>query len=121
AKCTEEAGGAYQIDVSVLPNSATAQREQLIRRLAANDRSIDLMSVDPPFIPEFAEAGFLLDIPNDREEEFTEGVVDSAVASATWKDELVGIPFWANTQLLWYKRSVAEQAGLDLESGTVSW
>lgn len=121
AKCTEEAGGAYQIDVSVLPNSATAQREQLIRRLAANDSSIDLMSVDPPFIPEFAEAGFLLDIPNDREEEFTEGVVDSAIASATWKDELVGIPFWANTQLLWYKRSVAEQAGLDLESGTVSW
>lgn len=121
AKCTDEANGEYRIEVSVLPNDATAQREQLIRRLAANDSSIDLMSVDPPFIPEFAEAGFLLDIPNDREEEFTEGVVESAVASAMWKDELVGIPFWANTQLLWYKRSVAEQAGLDLESGSVTW
>lgn len=121
AKCTDESGGAYRVETSILPNSASAQREQLIRRLAANDSSIDLMSVDPPFVPEFAEAGFLLDIPDDRAEEFTDGVVESAVTSATWKDELVGIPFWANTQLLWYRRSVAEQAGLDPEAGPVSW
>ncbi|MGH8838765.1 MAG: extracellular solute-binding protein, partial [Jiangellaceae bacterium] len=121
AKCTDEAEGSYRIETSILPNSASAQREQLIRRLAANDSSIDLMSVDPPFVPEFAEAGFLLDIPDDRAEEFTDGVVESAVTGATWRDELVGSPFWANTQLLWYRRSVAEQAGLDPESGPVSW
>ncbi|HEU0212978.1 MAG TPA: extracellular solute-binding protein [Jiangellaceae bacterium] len=120
-KCTDEAGGAYEIEASILPNNASQQREQLIRRLAANDSSIDLMSLDPPFVPEFAEAGFLLDIPDDRAEEFTDGVVESAITGATWKDELVGIPFWANTQLLWFRRSVAEQAGLDLESGPVTW
>jgi multiple sugar transport system substrate-binding protein len=120
-KCTDEAGGAYEVETSILPNSATAQREQLIRRLAANDSSIDLMSVDPPYVPEFAEAEFLLDIPDDREGEFTDGVVESAVTGATWKDELVGIPFWANTQLLWYRQSVVEQAGLDPEAGSVTW
>jgi multiple sugar transport system substrate-binding protein len=120
-KCTDEAGGAYRVETSILPNNASAQREQLIRRLAANDSSIDLMSVDPPYVPEFAEAEFLLDIPDDREGEFTEGVVESAVTGATWKDELVGIPFWANTQLLWYRQSVVEQAGLDPEAGPVTW
>ncbi|MFZ5869991.1 MAG: ABC transporter substrate-binding protein, partial [Actinomycetota bacterium] len=85
-KCTEESGGAYSIEVSILPNDADAQREQLVRRLAANDDSIDLMSLDPPFVPEFAEAGFLLDVPDEREAEFTEGIVQSAVQSATWKD-----------------------------------
>jgi len=119
--CTDEAGGAYEIEASILPNNASQQREQLIRRLAANDSSIDLMSLDPPFVPEFAEAGFLHDIPDDQAEEFTDGVVESAITGATWKDELVGIPFWANTQLLWFRRSVAEQAGLDLESGPVTW
>jgi multiple sugar transport system substrate-binding protein len=113
AKCTQESGGAYAIETSILPNSATAQREQLVRRLAAKDDSIDMMSIDPPFIPEFAEARFLLDIPNDREAEFTEGVVDPAIQMSTWKDELVGIPFWANTQLLWYRKSVVAQAGLN--------
>jgi multiple sugar transport system substrate-binding protein len=121
AKCTEESDGAYQIDTEILPNSATSQREQLVRRLAANDESIDLMSIDPPFIPEFAEANFLLDIPDERVEEFTDGVVESAVTSATWKDELVGIPFWANTQLLWFRTSVAEEAGIDPTTGEVTW
>jgi multiple sugar transport system substrate-binding protein len=121
AKCSEESGGAYRIETSILPNSASQQREQLIRRLAAKDSSIDLMSIDPPFIPEFAEAEFLLDLPDDRASEFTDGVVESAVTSATWKDQLVGIPFWANTQLLWFRRSVAEQAGLDPENEPVTW
>lgn len=115
AKCTQEAGGEYSIVTSVLPNSATAQREQLVRRLAAKDSSIDLMSIDPPFVPEFAEAKFLLDLPDDRTGEFTDGIVASAVESATWRDQLVGIPFWANTQLLWYRTSVVEEAGLDPE------
>ncbi|CAN5166797.1 extracellular solute-binding protein [soil metagenome] len=120
ARCTEAAGGAYTIETSVLPREAAAQREQLVRRLAANDSSIDLMSLDPPFIPEFAEAGFLAEIPEDVAEWATEGVVESAVVGSTWKDELVAIPFWANTQLLWYRQSVAEAAGLDM-SQPVTW
>src|SRR5215207_1887506 len=59
AKCSAASNGAFRINTSVLPNDATSQREQLVRRLAAKDSSIDLMSLDPPFIPEFAEAGFL--------------------------------------------------------------
>mgnify|MGYP006201032273 CR=1 FL=1 len=46
------------------------------------------MSLDPPFVPEFAQAGFLLDIPQERARDFTDGVVQSAVESATWQDKL---------------------------------
>ena len=120
ARCTEAADGAYTIETAVLPRQAAAQREQLVRRLAANDSSIDLMSLDPPFIPEFAEAGFLAEIPEDRVDGFTEGVVESAVVGSMWQDELVAVPFWANTQLLWYRQSVAEAAGLDM-SEPVTW
>jgi len=119
-RCTEEAGGAYTIETAQLPREANAQREQLVRRLAANDASIDLMSLDPPFIPEFAEADFLADVPDEVEERVTEGVVESAIAGSTWNDELVAVPFWANTQLLWYRKSVAEAAGLDMEQ-PVTW
>ena len=50
AACTAAAGGRYRITVSTLPNDASAQREQLVRRLAAKDRSIAIMSLDPPFV-----------------------------------------------------------------------
>ena len=119
-RCTEEAGGAYRIETAQLPRESSEQRQQLVRRLAANDASIDLMSLDPPFIPEFAEAGFLADVPDDVEQRVTENTVESAIVGSTWKDELVAVPFWANTQLLWYRKSVAEAAGLDM-SEPVTW
>ncbi|WP_051478998.1 extracellular solute-binding protein [Arthrobacter sp. H5] len=120
AKCTEEAGGAYRIETSLLPTDAAAQREQLARRLAAGDDSMDIMSIDPPFIPELAEPGFLAPVPDDVAQATTENTLDGALAGATWKDELVTVPFWANTQILWYRKSVAEAAGLDM-SQPVTW
>ncbi len=46
--------------------------------------------------------------------------MQGAVQSASWNGELVTVPFWANTQLLWYRKSVAEAAGLDM-SQPVTW
>ena len=120
-KCSSQSGGAYDINVSVLPNDATAQREQLVRRLAAKDESIDLMSLDPPFIPEFSEAGFLRTFTDDEAREFTEGVLEAPIESSTWDGDLVAAPFWANTQLLWYRKSVAQRTGVDPSRSDVTW
>jgi multiple sugar transport system substrate-binding protein len=120
SRCTDAAGGRYRIVTSLLPRESSEQREQLVRRLAANDASIDIISLDPPYIPEFAEAGFLAPMPEDLAQRVSEGVVDSALAGATWNDQLVTVPFWANTQLLWYRKSVAEAAGLDMTQ-PVTW
>ncbi|NEK84448.1 extracellular solute-binding protein [Blastococcus saxobsidens] len=120
ARCTEAADGRYTIETALLPRDAASQREQLIRRLAANDASIDLMSLDPPFIPEFAQAGFLAPVPEDVAERVAEDVVESAVEGSTWDGELVAVPFWANTQVLWYRKSVAEAAGLNMDE-PVTW
>ena len=121
AKCTDEAGGDYRIDVAVLPTDADGQREQLVRRLAANDTSIDLMSLDVVFVPEFAEAGFLRPFSDEQAADLTRDVLDGPLETAMWDDELVAAPFWANTQLLWYRQSVAEQAGIDPSDGSVTW
>ncbi|MGJ9371492.1 extracellular solute-binding protein [Nesterenkonia sp. CF4.4] len=118
--CTEESEGAYQIQTSLLPADAPSQREQLARRLAANDASLDIMSLDPPFIPELAEPGFLAPVPDDVAERTTEDTLEGALAGAMWNEELVTVPFWANTQLLWYRESVVEEAGLDMDE-PVTW
>ncbi|WP_253908506.1 extracellular solute-binding protein, partial [Arthrobacter sp. H41] len=117
-RCTQESGGAYRIETSLLPSDAASQREQLARRLAAGDASLDIMSLDPPFVPELA--GFLAPVPDGVAERTTENVVQGALDGATWKGELVTVPFWANTQILWYRESVAEAAGLDMTQ-LVTW
>src|SRR5690606_22804992 len=84
--CTEEAEGEYRIETSLLPRDAASQREQLARRLAASDSSIDIMSLDPPFIPEMAAANFLAPVPEELQD--TEDIVQGAVDSATWDGDL---------------------------------
>src|SRR3954451_681512 len=59
----------YTIDVQVLPQSASEQRVQLARRLAAEDPDIDIMSIDPPYTAEFSNAGFLAPIPQDLQDQ----------------------------------------------------
>ena len=119
-QCTKAAQGKYTIATQVLPSDASAQRQQLVTRLAAKDSSISLMSLDPVFVSEFAEAGFLSDVPSRYVDDFKKNIVQPAVDASTWKDKLVAAPFWANTQLLWYRKSLAKQAGLDM-SKPVTW
>jgi multiple sugar transport system substrate-binding protein len=121
-QCSDASDGEYTIETQVLPNEADAQREQLVRRLAAGDSSVDLMSLDPPFVAEFANAGYLLEITDpDDVEQLTDGVLDGPLRTAYWEDELVATPFWANTQLLWYRTSVAEAAGVDPAAEDFTW
>ena len=121
AAVAEECSTAdYTITTQVLPQDAGQQRIQLARRLAAGDTGIDLMSLDPPFTAEFADAGYLADIPDDLEQKLSEQAFESAVTAATWEDELVVAPFWSNTQVLWYRKSFVEQTDLDM-SQPVTW
>jgi multiple sugar transport system substrate-binding protein len=114
-------GGPYKVEIQTLPNDASQQREQLVRRLAANDSSIDLMSLDPPFVAEFANAGFLRVFDKADEAQLTEGVLDAPLETVYWEDQLVSAPFWANTQLLWFRKSAVQQAGVDPESQDFTW
>ncbi len=119
-ECSAASGGAYKITIQTLPSDASQQRQQLVTRLAAKDSSIDMMSLDPVFVAEFAEAGFLADVPAQYQAEYTKDIVKPAVTASTWKGKLVAAPFWANTQLLWYRKSIAKAAGLDMTK-PVTW
>jgi len=111
----------YKIVTQDLPTSATDQRTQLARRLAAKDSSTDLMNLDPVFVPEFASAGWLLELPGDMAESATgSDVLEGAAETVTWEDGVYAFPQWANTQVLWYRKSLAEAAGLDM-SQPVTW
>ncbi len=114
--------GDYEIAVQVLPSSATDQRVQLARRLAAEDSSTDLMNLDPVFVAEFANAGWLTEVPEEKATEITDGedYLQGAAETVVWDDKVFAIPLWANTQVLWYRKSLAEAAGLDM-SQPVTW
>jgi multiple sugar transport system substrate-binding protein len=117
ARCSTD---KYTVKVQQLPGDATQQRIQLARRLAAGDTGIDLMSLDPVFTGEFANAGFLARIPDDLATQLKSATLVGALDGATWDGKLAVAPLWANTQLLWYRKSFARKAGLDMTK-PVTW
>lgn len=110
----------YTIQTQVLPQDASQQRIQLARRLAAGDSSIDLMSIDPPYTAEFANAGYLAPIPTDLATKLKQQSFQGAAAAATWNGRLVVAPFWSNTQVLWYRKSFVDKIGMDMTK-PVTW
>jgi multiple sugar transport system substrate-binding protein len=101
--CTEAAHGRYRIQLAPLPTDADQQREQLVRRLAAGDRDIDIIGMDVIWTAEFAAAGWVLPWRGKAAEQVQSGRLASAVDSATYAEQLWAAPFTSNTQLLWYR------------------
>jgi multiple sugar transport system substrate-binding protein len=120
AACSKASNGAYQVVTQTLPQDAGQQRVQLARRLAAHDSGIDIMSVDPPYTAELANAGFLAPISQSEQQTLTNQSFKGAAAAATWGGQLVAYPFWSNTQVLWYRKSFATKAGIDMTK-PVTW
>ncbi len=105
--CTEQSGGRYRVVLADLPPSADQQREQLVRRLAAEDDDIDIMGLDVIWTAEFAEARWLLPWEGDAATKATDGTIPATVQTGTYENRLYAAPFTTNTQLLWYRKDRA--------------
>lgn len=101
--CAQASGGAYRIELALLPADADQQREQLVRRLAARDRDIDIIAMDVIWTAEFAQAGWILPWDGIAADEARNGRLAAPLASATYEGRLWGAPFNTNAQLLWYR------------------
>jgi multiple sugar transport system substrate-binding protein len=105
-ECSAQSGGRYTVEIVPLANSADASRELLVRRLAAKDPDIDLISMDTIWTPEFAEAGWLRKLTGSDLEEATDDVLPGPLKSVEWKKSVYAVPLNTNAQLLWYRKDL---------------
>jgi len=108
-QCAKDSNGAYDVTFEYLPSQADQQREQLVRRLGAEDSSLDLLGLDVVWTGEFANAGWLKPVPPATERAVSEKVFDSVLQTARFEDRLYTIPIWSNTQFLWYRTDRSPQ------------
>ena len=106
--CTKDSGGKYEIAFQPLANDADAQRQSLVRRLAAQDSSIDIMTMDVVWTSEFAEAGWAKPFPQEMQQEVEQQTLKGPYATGTYQDKLYAVPANSNTQLLWYRKSMVK-------------
>jgi trehalose/maltose transport system substrate-binding protein len=104
--CTKGSNGAYHIKVNLLGKDADTQRQQLVRRLAAKDPSIDLMSMDVVWTGEFGKAGWVKPWPAKYADQVRKGTLTGPLKTATFNGRLYAAPANSNTQLLWYRKDL---------------
>jgi len=109
-RCSEESNGRYTIEPEFLPTDASQQREQLVRRLGADDSSIDIVGMDVIWTGEFANAGWVEEWTGKRKREVTEEVFPGVIETASFEGKLYAAPFNTNTQLLWYRKDLVKKA-----------
>jgi multiple sugar transport system substrate-binding protein len=107
-RCSEESGGKYTITPEFLPTDATQQREQLVRRLGAEDPSIDIVGMDVIWTGEFANAGWVEEWSGPLKQQVTESVFPNVIETASFEKRLYAAPFNTNTQLLWYRKDLVK-------------
>lgn len=101
--CNAKAGGRYNIVYNKLPREADGQREQMVRRLAAEDDSMDVLALDVTWTAELAKAGWIKEFTGSVKSQVENGTLQTPLDTATYEGKLYGAPDNTNVQLLWYR------------------
>jgi multiple sugar transport system substrate-binding protein len=112
--CNEKANGRYKINYVRLPTDANQQRELIVRRLAAEDSSVDIVGMDVIWTAEFAEAGWIKPWEGARRQQASGGKLEGPLRTVTYQNKLWAIPFTTNTQLLWYRKDEVPKPAADV-------
>ena len=101
--CSTASGGKYTIVYNKLPTDADSQRQQIVRRLAAHDSSMDILGLDVTWEAETAQAGWILPWTGADKAAAERDTLPTMLQTATWHGQLYAVPYNTNTQLLWYR------------------
>ena len=107
--CSKQSDGDYVVTPEFLPTDASQQREQLVRRLGAEDPSIDIIGMDVIWTGEFANAGWVEEWKGPLKKQVTENVFPNVIETASFEGGLYAAPFNTNTQLLWYRKDLVKK------------
>jgi multiple sugar transport system substrate-binding protein len=113
ADCNKQADGRYRINYVRLPTDANQQRELVVRRLAAEDDTVDILNMDVIWTAEFAEAGWIEPWTGERRRTAEQGRLDGPLESVTYQGQVWAIPYTSNTQLLWYRKDRVPEPAAD--------
>ncbi|MFJ5779080.1 ABC transporter substrate-binding protein [Streptomyces sp. NPDC093094] len=108
-RCSQASKGRYKIVYNKLPRAADGQRQQMVRRLAAKDDSLDILGLDVTWAPEFAEARWIREWTGRMKQQAIEGTLRVPLQTSTWKNKLYAVPYNTNTQLLWYRTDLVPE------------
>ncbi|MGH2627061.1 MAG: ABC transporter substrate-binding protein, partial [Anaerolineales bacterium] len=95
------------------PNATDLRENLYTAALLARDESLDLVYMDVTWTSKLAAAGWLLALDEAYSVDWLQSFLPAALAAGRYRDRLYRIPVRTDLGLLYYRRDLLEQAGLD--------
>jgi multiple sugar transport system substrate-binding protein len=100
-----------RIKAEVLPWSPDEQRQFLVINLEGGRAGFDVMMLDCIWVPEFARAGWLLDLTPSVSPGEMSAHFPSAVEAGTYRGRTWALPWFMNVGLLYYRTDLLARYG----------
>ncbi|BAS28036.1 ABC transporter substrate-binding protein [Limnochorda pilosa] len=101
------------IDVTVVTYAEQQLREKEVQDLSTGAGQFDVVAIDSVFIPEFAQAGWLVPLAPYLDPEYDlADIPDSVHGLFSWNDVLYAAPVYAEITQLMYRKDLFEKEGI---------
>ena len=100
-----------RVKAEVLPWSSDEQRQFLVINLEGGRPGFDVMMLDCIWVPEFAKAGWVLDLTPGVSRDELSAHFPSAVEAGTYERRIWALPWFMNVGLLYYRADLLARHG----------
>jgi multiple sugar transport system substrate-binding protein len=108
----EAAHPRVRVRSEALPWASDDQHQFYVINLEGKSPGLDVMMLDVIWVPEFARAGWLLDLGTRVSRDELAPFFPSAVEAATWNDRVWALPWNMNVGFLFYRADLLAKHGL---------
>lgn len=98
-----------------------ANRDQKVLTALAANNGPDVFYAIPDQMPQYADAGMLLELDPYLEDNEMDDFVDSALVSTTWKDKVYGLPILQEAYTYLYNVDIVKAIGEDPAKLPATW
>jgi multiple sugar transport system substrate-binding protein len=99
-----------QVRIVELPESADAQRQQMVQNAQVKSDQYAVLNLDVVWTAEFAANRWVVELPRDQFD--LNNFLKPAVATAEYRDKLYAVPVYSDGGLLYYRKDLLDKAGV---------
>lgn len=101
-----------QVTLIEISSEADQQRQSFINNAQTKSEAYDVISVDNVWVSEFAANQWIVELP--AEELKNDDVIESVWSTGLYLDKLYAMPFATDSSMMFYRKDLLEQAGVEV-------
>lgn len=113
--------GVDDVEVIASGTRADDQLVYLVAQMTAESTEFDVIGIDPPWMAQFAENNWVIELGPLLGTNELDDYVDGMVAACTYNGKVWAYPYFMNLGLLWYRKDLTDKYGFTDEANFDTW